>query len=806
MKSNSKATSKSTLVFRRPAARWQDALPIGNGELGAMLYGCVHDEQVLLNHCGLWYHKSKPHLINISDKLAEVRGLLDDGRYKEALDLYPAEVAKRGGRLERPDPYQPVADIRITQQPHGAFRGYRRGLDLAEGLAWVIWSDDLASYRREAFCSRTDDLIALRFTSDKRDSLSLSLRLEQHDLHGHRVIPGFGAPTALPVVEYTTSVDGEYSICQGRYDTGDCFTAIGRVIVEDGRASSDKGYCRVDNATSLTLLVKIVIGETSDAVTERLKSELASVDDSFDTLLVRHSAVHGELFNRVTLELPEQDMGRSIDELMMEAYDGNLPTVLVKHMYEFGRYLLISASGRAMWPSNLQGLWNGDYAPAWAADIHSDENIQMNYWQALPGNLPEMALSLHSYYERFMDDYRRNARNFYGCRGILVPIAQSTNGQMYPNSWCYWTAAAGWIGSHFYDYFLFTGDMEFLRDHVIPWLKETALFYEDFLYEGPGGRYVFSPSISPENKPANIGMTIATINATMDVAICREVLENLCHSCELLNVESEGIARWRAMLRKLPEYRINEDGALREWLHPAFKDNYNHRHQSHVYGVFPGFSITKENNPAIYEACRVAIEKRQTVGQTAQMGWSLAHMANVYARLGYGCKALECLESVIRSSTCPSLLTRLNDPAGMGLTEHRLDPPFQIDANMGFAAAVQEMLISSAPGIIRLLPALPPRWANGSIGCLLTRAGVAISLKWDTQRHCVKANMTSRTVQTVRCCLPHAITACTASDSGVTISLDPHGDNWRSITLPAGKCVSILFTATKVADFPNQVK
>ncbi len=419
---------------------------------------------------------------------------------------------------------------------------------------------------------------------------------------------------------------------------------------------------------------------------------------------------------------------------MLDAYGGPVPTDLLSRLIDYGRFLLICSSAPGGLPANLQGVWNGDYAPAWSADFHNDENIQMCYWAALPGHLPETALPYFDYYDRCLEDYRANARAIYGCRGILAPIAQSTSGKIHPGIWLNWTAGAGWLGQLYYDYWLFTGDDNFLRERVVPFLKEVALFYEDFLVETPDGRLMFAPSLSPENVPNRPGASIAALNATMDVAIAREALTHLCAACERLQIEETGRARWQALLAKLPDYQVNADGALREWLHPDLPDNYAHRHHSHLYPVFPGLEITPEAAPSLFEACRVAVEKRLTVGLQAQSGWSLAHMANIYARLGNGDRALECLELLTRSCVGPNLFTYHNDWRSQGLTMYwgpGIQPPFQIDANFGLTAAALEMLLFSTPGWVKFLPALPAKWSRGSFSGLLCRGGIEAGAEWD---------------------------------------------------------------------------
>ena len=369
----------------------------------------------------------------------------------------------------------------------------------------------------------------------------------------------------------------------------------------------------------------------------------------------------------------------------------------------------------------------------------------------------------------------------------------TTHGVDLPRIWSNWTAAAGWLAEHFYDYYLFTGDREFLKKRVVPWLREVALFYEDFLVEGDDGRLLFNPSISPENRPSGEGMSLLTMNATMDVAICREALGNLCDACELLGIEPDGIVRWRALLDKLPEYEVNEDGAMREWLHPAFKDNYRHRHQSHIYPLFPGLEVTEETSPELFEACRIAVFKRLVIGLASQSGWSMAHMANIYARLGMGNRALECMEILARSSTGPNLFTYHNDwrDMGLSLTWGGATPPFQIDANFGIAAAVLEMLVFSKPGIVKLLPALPDKWTRGSARGLRCRGGLDVEIAWDAPAKKLEATLVSDTAREILLKLPSFADQPVFAREGTAEPDAPRGAGYWRVSLPQKEAVRI---------------
>lgn len=792
-------TYKDDMTMRYPATRWQDALPVGSGVVGALVYGQIKHDIILLNHDALFYPREKAESIDVSDRLPGVRRLIQAGKCKEAATLMSNVYAERTGAgagctSTRRAPYQPFCSINLDMVTDGPFRKYRRGVDFSTGLAWVEWTNDTATFTREVFVSRVTDTVFLRIRSSKPGAVTCRLSLqkskvEQKEKSGlTNAIPD---DIALSASQHASETEKSITFL-AEYPGAFQFGAVGCVEATGGKINVADDILVVEGVDELVLRVRLFLDEDSATAVKSLMAALTEQKAGFDTAFAEHSALHSELFNRVTLAIGQGEP-LSNEELLMDAYDGEVPPSLIQKMFAFGRYLLICSSRPGGLPANLQGIWNGDYAPAWNSDVHTDENIQMNYWQALPGGIAESALPLFDYFEKYLGDFRENARTIFGCRGILVPIAMTTHGREIPCSWSNWTAAAGWIGQHFYDYYLFTGDLEFLRLRAVPWLKEVAHFYEDFLVKGEDGRLLFSPSVSPENRPEN-GNSLITMNATMDVAVCREVLTSLCDACQLLSIERYGVDRWRAMLAKLPDYEINEDGAFKEWLHPAFKDNYHHRHQSHLYPVFPGLEITAETHPDLFEACRVAVEKRLVVGLTSQTGWSMAHMANIYARLGMGDRALECMEILTRSSVGPNLFTYHNDWRKMGLSMAGFSesaPPFQIDANLGMTAAVLEMLVFSKPGLLKLHPALPGKWKAGRMTGIACRGGVTVGMEWNTAEKSFTATILSRSDQKVLLRLPPWAENITFEPASIASPSATYGPGYWDVTLRVGVALQL---------------
>lgn len=741
-----------SILLRQPATRWQDALPCGDGTVGLLMPGRLSDEAIVLNQDRCWYPKPRQEPPAVADLLPHIRELCAAGRWQEAQEVHPQAFAERlgaaaGSTSTWRDAYQPLAALRLCQVLSGAHRGYRRGLDLDRGLAWVAWADDAGQHRREAFVERGSGLVHLRISSSQPAAVTLRLRLELAPEEQGGVIAADGLE--LTVLEQQASAEGDLCL-RVAWPDGNGFWAQGQVRSESGTRRVVDGWLHLEQADAVEVVLRVGVG-ASDA------SPLPS--EGFAPALARSAAIHQGLMDRVALDLGRDE--RTLDDQLADAFDGTVSPALVATLADLGRHLLCSASAPGSWPINLQGIWNGDWRPAWNSDFHWDINVQMAYWPALPCRLDECVEPLFDFVAAMGDDYRANARDCFGCRGVLVPVAHTTHGREYPSIWTSWTAGAAWIGLHLWQTWEYGRDEQLLRERVLPWLVEVAEFYEDFLVPGADGLLHAVPSLSPENVAAVSGAALICADASMDVTVIREALANLIAGSRLLGLHGERIPVWQGIIDRLPPLAVAPDGSLREWLHPGLAENHHHRHISHLYGLHPGTAITAEDTPVLAAAARVSLQQRQVLGLASQSGWSHAHNASCWARLGDGDRALACLQHLIRSCVGPNGFTYHNDWRDMALTlAWDRNPPFQIDANLGLTAAVCEMLAFSKPGLLRVLPALPSSWRQGSVRGLGLCAGHVLDVSWDQDALSIAVTLHAARADCLRLRAP----ACCAAD------------------------------------------
>lgn len=727
------------LINKYPATRWNDATPLGNGVLGALVYGAIYDERILLNHEALFNWCEDKEIPDVSYALKEVRALMDKGEYKKA-ESYYSNILKEKNYQPSSGKFYPALDLHLLFENKDSFTDYSRSLDMKNGICTVRYKENGKKFKREIFASQKDKAVFVRLRGEV--PFNVKLAVEKHDLYD---LPDVWGGSDQTTELYKDSIYAEFKSKGGLHYSG-----MAKIVRTDGTISDGvgkkrnidmtgeahfDGFLRIEGATEI--IIALLVESTTVGAKELYKS--LTFENDYQTIKFRHRVSFSSLFERTTLSLSNGE-NKSTDELLLDSYNGIVDPRLIEKMADYGRYLLISSSVGCNYPANLQGNWNGDYSPAWACTYFNNENIQMAYWQACRGGLSEALLPLFNLYDSFKEDYRENARKLYGCRGLLLPLFMD-NGcgkkkNLLPHV-LYWTGSSAWISAIYFEYYLFTKDKEFLSARAYPFMKECAEFYEDFYVYDENGKLKSYPANSPENHANGSfeggGELCISINPTMDFALLKELLTNLIFSAKLLDIDKEKIAIWERMLGAIPEYEINEDGAIKEWLHKDFLDNYHHRHQSHIYPLFPGYEIGRKDEE-LFKAMKEAVNRRLVIGLKEQTGWSLAHMANIYARLKDGAGLKKCLDLLLRFCTGPNLFTYHNDWRNMGVTLkflHCGKAPFQIDANMGFTSAIYESLVFSSVDSVELLPALPEELKMGEITGICTQLGVGISLAWD---------------------------------------------------------------------------
>jgi len=734
-----KTKNRNILISKYPASwhndMWREATPLGNGEVGGLVYGGIWKEIIMLSHAKLWHAGKTPKMPDVSDSLPTIRKYLTDNDPISAERVMADAMASKGYFPVNSYPL-PVCDICVTMNKQKPFKKYRRKLDMETGEVTVSWNEDDSTYNRKLFISRENDLICYEITVCGEDEMDVDICLSLHDTE---TLGNLNIPTNIQAVAKKNII--KYAATK---DNNSDFGSVAWIDT-DGDITVCKNFLNVKNAKNVTLFAKVFIESNRKEQWEKIEREFENNKFVYEDCLQKHIKIHSTLFNATQFNLFGTQYEKANEELLLEAYEGESSSELLSKLWSFGRYLLISASKEGGYPCQLYGLWCGDYQPMWAINM-LNENLQMIYWQALTGNMPKLLMAVFDYVESKIDDYRENARKLYGCRGINIPAFSTPESGLhkciYPHL-LHWTVGAGWICQHYYDYYQFTDDKEFLKNRAMPFMYETILFFEDFLTIDKNEFYISSPSNSPENIPKNLlkfrndkYWCEVTVNATMDFAIIKELLTNLIEGAKITGRYYDNIEKWEKMLLRIPKYQINKDGTIREWMHDFYEDNYEHRHLSHIYPVFPGIEITKGSDKDLYNAFFTAVRKRLLVGLKNQTGWSLAHMANVYARMGDGELSIKCLDLLAQTNILNNFFTVCNDWRRMGIAvcDDLRKAPVQLDAIMGLSAAVQEMLLFSVKDKIYILPALPKRWNKGEVKGLLARGNISVDILWDMDK------------------------------------------------------------------------
>lgn len=733
------ADSKPALVYSRPSAKWMGALPLGNGRLGAMVYGGTDVETIALNEVTMWSGQPDPEANNLCgpDRLREMREAFLSGDYKRGNDLGWQYLCGHGKSFGTNLPF---GDL-LIETGGGDVSGYRRELALDEAVARVGFVCGGTRFSREYFASNPAQALVVRYTADKAHALSatVSMRMLRHS-------------------EVTARANQIDITGDARFDKngegGVRFRGIVRVMADGGSVRSVGDRLVVDRADAMTIIVDIRTDfQNLNYRSQCLNTVETAASRPYDELKREHVADFKAIFDRMDIDLgrPTTD-ANTTDEMFAEAHKGLSNPAFDALFFQYGRYMQISSSREnSPLPSNLQGIWNDNLAcnMPWTCDYHLDINIQQNYWSANIANMAETNAPLFTYIGLLAKYGSVTARKMYGCGGWVAHTINNVWGDTAPGSACSWAmnvTAGAWMATHLWTHYEYTLDKDYLREVGYPLLKETAQFFVDYMVEDPKTGYLLSgPSISPENgfRGADGRGYSLSMMPTIDRAVIYDIYNACIQSAKILGIDDDFSRRLQRDIKKLPPLRLLDNGELAEWYLDVVRDDPSHRHASHLLALYPFGQISPFKTPGLAEGCRLFLENQTSHANWEDTEWTRGNNINFYARLLDGEKAYESLKGLYTGFMRENLMTV--SPAGIAGAESDI---FSFDATEAAVAGVCEMLLQSYDGMLNFLPALPKAWKSGSIKGVCARGGIEADFAWKN-RKVVSATLRSRVDQTV---------------------------------------------------------
>ncbi len=764
--------------------KWREGLYLGNGKISANVYGGAAEERVLINDAALKWMGRTTVVPDISVKIRDVRKKIDAGDFMGAQAILPSALQQKNFRSQ-PEYPLPLCELDLHFSHSDIPTNYCRLLNMETGQATVSYVVDGTKFVRDTFVSRADNLVAFRITKQGGATINFNLSFALM----HRVNSRTYEGTCIMPEGVQTTNDKQFLTFAARNDdNGTDFGAVAKLNVLGGGVRTENGVTYVSNAQSVTILIKTFVEGSREKEWANLKTQLNSIKDGYDKLFKAHAALHAKLYGSVDVSLCSQK-DAFIEDLLLETDGGNLPPLLVEKIYKFSRYLMVAGTaddGDFLSPC---GLWNGCYKPYRAFTCLSGE-LELTYLHAFCGNMFGSLEKTFDYFENSVEDYRNNAQRLFGCRGIVVPVvAAPKTGRLGSTDVfaVHFTGCGAWICNFYYKYACYSQNQKFLKTRLIPFMKEVAAFYADFLVSTPNGLET-NPSVLPMRIADSYKITdrpVVAKNSQLDFSLLKDLLTNLIEACETCKVKVD--ATWQKLLDQIPPIQLASDGSIKEFVNSIISVDYTGVSNGTLYPAYFGNDVSWQSSEETVQAYLTTADKKRSV-PSVQNSYNVTVLGAVYARLGDAYGAKICLTNAIRGCAMNNLVFVDKDWRGMGICGSGVWTPVQLHANMIFANDVQQMLLYSCKNVIKIFPALPSDWKNAQFSGLLAENGVAVSVKVDESKNTLSIKLESKKQTEVDLVLPDGVKKLLKTN----LQEKPEGKRF-TCTIAAGKAVELQY-------------